>query len=100
MTKKTPGTPDPAHQPSRSDRLKPAELLAISAGMALFVGLTILGTTRELILSVIGLGVTFIVALVVIAMLVLNIKPNDAEKTDIGEQDDEQDDEQAMRQHP
>ena len=86
MTKKTPGTPDPAHQPSRSDRLKPIELLAISAGMALFVGLTILGTTRELILSVIGLGVTFIVALVVIAMLVLGMKPNASEQTDLDEQ--------------
>ncbi|WP_104128730.1 hypothetical protein [Cryobacterium sp. Y57] len=86
MTKKTPGTPDPAHQPSRSDRLKPAELLAISAGMALFVGLTILGTTRELILSVIGLGVTFIVALVVIAMLVLGMKPNASEQSDLDEQ--------------
>ncbi|TFD28701.1 MULTISPECIES: hypothetical protein [Cryobacterium] len=86
MTKKTPGTPDPAHQPSRSDRLKPVELLAISAGMALFVGLTILGTTRELILSVIGLGVTFIVALVVIAMLVLGMKPNASEQSDLDEQ--------------
>ncbi|WP_104199474.1 hypothetical protein [Cryobacterium sp. Y29] len=86
MTKKTPGTPDPAHQPSRSDRLKPVELLAISAGMALFVGLTILGTTRELMLSVIGLGVTFIVALVVIAMLVLGMKPNASEQSDLDEQ--------------
>jgi hypothetical protein len=86
VTKKTPGTPDPAHQPSRSDRLKPVELLAISAGMALFVGLTILGTTRELILSVIGLGVTFIVALVVIAMLVLGMKPNASEQSDLDEQ--------------
>ncbi|TFD69174.1 hypothetical protein [Cryobacterium sp. Hb1] len=86
MTKKTPGTPGPAHQPSRSDRLKPVELLAISAGMALFVGLTILGTTRELILSVIGLGVTFIVALVVIAMLVLGMKPNASEQSDLDEQ--------------
>ncbi|TFD62080.1 hypothetical protein E3T39_03460 [Cryobacterium suzukii] len=86
MTKKTPDTPNPAHQPSRSDRLKPVELLAISAGMALFVGLTILGTTRELMLSVIGLGVTFIVALVVIAMLVLGMKPNASEQTDLDEQ--------------
>ncbi|WP_104089999.1 MULTISPECIES: hypothetical protein [unclassified Cryobacterium] len=86
MTKKTPGTPNSAHQPSRSDRLKPVELLAISAGMALFVGLTILGTTREVMLSVIGLGVTFIVALVVIAMLVLGMKPNASEQTDLDEQ--------------
>lgn len=86
MTKKTPGTPNSAHQPSRSDRLKPAELLGISGVMALFVGLTILLTTRELMLSVIGLGVTFIVALVVIAMLVLGMKPNASEQTDLDEQ--------------
>jgi hypothetical protein len=86
VTKKTPGTPNPAHQPSRSDRLKPAELLGISAVMALFVSLTILLTTREWMLSIIGLGVTFIVALVVIAMLVLGMKPNASEQTDLDEQ--------------
>lgn len=86
MTKKISGNPDSAHQPSRSDRLKPVELLAISGGMALFVSLTILLTTRELMLSVIGLGVTFIVALVVIAMLVLGMKPNASEQTDLDEQ--------------
>lgn len=66
--------------------MKPVELLAISGGMALFVSLTILLTTRELMLSVIGLGVTFIVALVVIAMLVLGMKPNASEQTDLDEQ--------------
>ncbi|WP_241982245.1 hypothetical protein [Cryobacterium ruanii] len=66
--------------------MKPAELLAISAGMALFVGVTILVTTRELMLSAIGLGVTFIVALVVIAMLVLGMKPNASEQNDLDEQ--------------
>jgi len=86
MKKKTPGTSSPANQPSRSDRLKPAELLLISAVMALFVGLTILFSTRELMFSVIGLGITFIVALVVIAMLVLGMKPNAAEQTDLDEQ--------------
>ncbi len=86
MTKKTPDTPNSPQQPSRSDRLKPAELLTISGVMALFVGLTILLTTRELMLSVIGLGVTFIVALVVIAMLVLGMKPNASEQTDLDEQ--------------
>ncbi|KFF60156.1 hypothetical protein JF66_06375 [Cryobacterium sp. MLB-32] len=80
MTQNTP------HQPSRSDRLKPAELLGISGVMALFVGLTILLTTREVVLSLIALGITFIIALIVIAMLVLGMKPNAAEETDIEEQ--------------
>lgn len=80
MTKNTP------HQPSRRDRLKPVELVGISGVMALFVGLTVLLATRDIVLSLIALGITFIVALVFIAMLVLGIKPNADEKTDIDEQ--------------
>lgn len=80
MTQNTP------HQPSRRDRLKPAELLGISGVMALFVGLTVLLTTRDIVLALITLGVTFILALVVIAMLVLGMKPNADERTDIDEQ--------------
>ena len=86
VTKKTPDTPNPAHQPSRSDRLKPVELLGISGLMGLFIAGTSLLTTRDLILSAIGFGVTFIVALVVIAMLVLGMKPNASEQTDLDEQ--------------
>ena len=86
VTKKTPGAPNPAHQPSRSDRLKPAELLGISGLMGLFIAGTVLLTTRDLIFSAIGFGVTFIVALVVIAMLVLGMKPNALEQTDLDEQ--------------
>lgn len=90
MTQKNPPENTPPyntpHQPSRSDRLKPIELVGLSGVMALFVGLTILLTTREILLSVIALGVTFIVALVVIAMFALNMKPDAAEKTDLDEQ--------------
>jgi hypothetical protein len=74
------------HQPSRADRLKPVEYLGLSGGMALFVGLTVLLTTRELVLSLVGLGVTFIVALVVIAMFALGSKPDAAEESDLDEQ--------------
>ena len=80
MTQNTP------HKPTRSELLKPAELVCISAAMALFVGLTILLATRNWALSSIALGITFIVALVVIAMLALGMKPNDAEKNDLDEQ--------------
>lgn len=79
-------TQNSPQEPSRSDRLKPAELVGISGAMALFVALTILLSTREILLSVIALGITFILALVVIAMLALNIKPNAAEQTDLDEQ--------------
>ena len=80
MTQNTP------RKPSRSEILKPAELVGLSGVMALFLGLVILMSTREPVLALIGFGVTFIVVLVVIAMLVLGIKPNDAEKTDLDEQ--------------
>ena len=80
MTQNTP------HKPTRSEILKPVELVAISAGMGLFVGLTILLATRNWALSSIALGITFIVALVVIAMLALGMKPDAAEKSDLDEQ--------------
>jgi uncharacterized membrane protein YkgB len=79
-------TSNTPHQPSRSDRLRPAELLGLSGAMALFVGVVILLSTREVMLSVIALGVTFIIALVTIAMFVLGMKPNAAEESDLDEQ--------------
>jgi hypothetical protein len=77
---------NPSHQPSRADRLKPAEYIGLSGGMGLFVGLTILLTTRDVVLSVIGFGVVFIIALVAIAMFALGAKPNAAEESDLDEQ--------------
>jgi hypothetical protein len=74
------------HQPSRSDRLRPAEFLALAAGMALFVGLTILLTTREVVFSLVGFGIVFIVTLVVIAMFALGMKRDAAEESDLDEQ--------------
>jgi len=79
-------TQNTPHKPTRSEILKPVELVAISAGMGLFVGLTILLATRNWALSSIALGITFIVALVVIAMLALGMKPDAAEKSDLDEQ--------------
>lgn len=76
------------NQPSRRDRLKPVELLVLSGILSLFVGLVVLMSTREPVLAVIFFGVAFIVVLVVMAMLSLSIKPNDAEQHEID--DDEQ----------
>jgi uncharacterized membrane protein YkgB len=80
-------TQNTPRKPSRSEILKPLELVGLAGVMALFLGLVVLMSTREPLLALIGFGITFIVVLVVIAMLVLNMKPNDAEKTDIDEQD-------------
>lgn len=80
MTSNTP------RKPSRSEKLKPIELVGFSAVMALFLGLTVLMSTRDVLLALIGFGGTFILVLVVIAMLVLGMKPNPAERSDLDEQ--------------
>ena len=58
-------------QPSRRERFRPAELIGLSLAAGLFAGLVVLLTARDLGLAVIFLGVAFIVALVVFAMLAL-----------------------------
>jgi hypothetical protein len=58
-------------QPSRRERFRPAELIGLSLAAGLFTGLVVLLTARDLGLAVIFLGVAFIVALVVLAMLAL-----------------------------
>lgn len=79
-------TQNAPHQPSRSERLRPAELVGFSGVLALVVGLVVLMSTRDIALSMISLGITFIVVLIAVAMFTLNMKPNDAEKTDLDEQ--------------
>ncbi|ROS57950.1 hypothetical protein EDF38_2680 [Frigoribacterium sp. PhB160] len=73
--------------PSWRDRVRPAEFLGLSAVFAVFVGVVVLMTTRELDLALIFLCIGFIVALVVIAMLALAAKPNDDERHEIDESD-------------
>ncbi|SEB14351.1 hypothetical protein SAMN04515680_3685 [Leifsonia sp. 21MFCrub1.1] len=76
-------------QPTRRDRFLPVELLGISAGLAVFVGLIVLVATREFVLAGVGLGVTFIVTVVLLALFALAFKPTEAEVEDIHEQDAE-----------
>ena len=77
--------------PSRQDRLRPLEFIVLSAIIAVFIGLVVLLSTREVILALVFFGVTFIVSLVMIAMLSLAVKPGAAEKADLETQDREQD---------
>jgi hypothetical protein len=67
--------------------MRPAELLGLSAVFGAFAGLVVLMTTRDIILAVIFFGIAFIVSVVVIAMLVLAMKPNPGEKIELAEQD-------------
>ena len=62
-------------EPTRRDRLRPLELVGLSAGGALFVGLIVLLGTRRIEVAAIFFGVAFIVALVVLAMLLIAAAP-------------------------
>ncbi len=72
--------------PSLRDRLRPLELLSLSAVIGLFTGLVVLLTSRELWLAGIGFGVAFILAVMTIALLALSAKPNAAEQGDLEQQ--------------
>jgi hypothetical protein len=61
--------------PDRRARTRPLELLVLSAVLAVFTGLVVFMSTRELVLSLIFMGVAFIVALVVFAMIALALSP-------------------------
>jgi Flp pilus assembly protein protease CpaA len=69
--------------PSRHERVRPAELLGMSAVFALFTSLIVLLSTRQIRLAGIFLCIAFIVAVVILAMLSLASKPNDAEQHEI-----------------
>jgi amino acid transporter len=73
--------------PTLRDRMKPVELIIVSALLAVFTGLVVLMSSRDVILSSISAGIVFIVCLVAMAMFVLAIKPNKKELLDIEEQD-------------
>lgn len=73
--------------PKMRDRMRPAELLGLSAVFGGFAGLIVLMVTRDIVLALIFFGIAFIVSVVVIAMLVLTMKPDAAERTDLAEQD-------------
>lgn len=73
-------------KPTKRERFKPLELLAISVAFGLFTGLIVMMSSRDLTLSATWFGLTFIITLVVLAMFVLAAKPNKNELLDIEEQ--------------
>lgn len=64
------------NQPSRRDRLRPAEYVMISGVMALFGGLIVLMVTRDPLTAIVLAGLVFVVVIIGIAMLVLAVSPN------------------------
>lgn len=73
--------------PSRRDRLRPLELLLIAGVIALFIGLVVLGSTREPILALVFFGIAFIITLMTLALLTMSMKKDEAEKLDLHDQD-------------
>lgn len=73
-------------KPTKRDRLKPFELVGIAALLGIFTGLVVLMSSRDFILSATWFGLSFIIAVVVLAMFVLAAKPNKNELLDIEEQ--------------
>lgn len=62
-------------EPTRRERLRPAELLGISGVVAVAIGVIAYFATRALLVAVVFLGVAFIVTVVVFAMLLLAVTP-------------------------
>ena len=77
--------PSGEYKPSRHDVLRPAEYVGGAAIAAVFTGVIVLVTTRDLTFGLIATGGVFIVVLVVLALLAMAVKP-DAEE--IAELDD------------
>jgi len=63
--------------PSRRDRMRPVELLGMAAFFGVFVGAFVLMGTRQWGLALILAGVAFVVSLVVLATLLIAVRPND-----------------------
>ncbi|NEM91781.1 hypothetical protein [Galbitalea soli] len=74
-------------EPSRKDRFRPLELLTLSAIVAVFVGIVVAASTRDIGLGAVFLGIAFIVTLVTLATLAITGKPDDAEIMDLDDQD-------------
>jgi len=73
-------------EPTRRDRFRPAELIILSLVIAAFGGIVTLMSTRDVVLTLIVIGIIFILSLMTIALLVMAVKPDDAEKQDLDEQ--------------
>lgn len=71
--------------PTWRERTRPVELLAIAGILAIFTFLVSWMSTRDIVLSLIFGGVSFIVGLVVLAMLALAVAPDGQERAEIDE---------------
>lgn len=77
----------PQGEPSRRQKLKPFEYLVFAGGVGIFIGLVVLLTVREVVLALIFGGIGFIATLLLIATLMLSIKPKGRSSADLDKQD-------------
>ncbi|MFB9308113.1 hypothetical protein BJY17_002419 [Agromyces hippuratus] len=71
------------YKPSRRDTLRPIEYVGGAAIAAVFTGLVVLITARDLTLALIVAGIAFIAVLMTLALLSMAIKPNAEETAEI-----------------
>lgn len=76
-----------AFQPTRREILKPVELVGGAGFAAIFVGLIVLLSTRQWLLTAVFVGITFIVVLMVLALFAMGSKKDAEETADIERQD-------------
>ena len=72
----------------RRERLRPAELVIFALVLAVFVGVIVILALRNPLYALIAFGVSFIVALVGLAMFALGSRPDEDELRDLREQDE------------
>ncbi|MEB4614868.1 ABC transporter ATP-binding protein [Leucobacter sp. M11] len=69
-------TSSPSNTPQKPSKLTPKELLTGSALMAVFAGIVLIISTRDWVLTLIAVGIVFVVGLALMAFLSRNIIPN------------------------
>ncbi|MBC9943500.1 ABC transporter ATP-binding protein [Leucobacter sp. cx-328] len=74
MTKSNDPKQSQSHEPLRKDRMRPVELLVFSGVLAIFAGLVVVFTTRDIRLALIFMLVAFIVSVMGVALLGLGGK--------------------------
>jgi hypothetical protein len=78
-------------KPSRRDVLRPAEYVGGAAIAAIFTGFITLVVTRDWTLTLIAAGGTFIIVLVVLALLTMAMKPDARESAELDDPSDPHD---------
>jgi hypothetical protein len=71
-----PDSNDHGSKQQRKALMKPFEVVIIAAAAGIFVLLIVLLTVKDIVLGLIFAGVAMVIVLVVMALLLLNYKPN------------------------